>query len=144
MPLNEDGADRSAATLIPLIKKFIRPNSVIISDGWKAYNSIGSEGYEHKVVNHSENFVDPHDPETHTQTVERLWRDIKEWTRRPGMKSVYFEQYFGRYLFLKAHPEDAVHQFFLEAGKLYPPMGNRARPGPQHGQPASDDEEDQF
>ena len=134
VPLHKDGQDRSANTLIPLIKKFILPGSVIISDGWSAYNTIGNEGYTHKVVNHSENFVDPDDPSVHTQTIERLWRDVKEWCKRPGIRFEYFEQYFARYLFIKKYRSKnlAFHRFFLAAANLYQPLGNRAENHPAY------------
>jgi len=37
--------DRSVAKLIPLIKKYIRPETTIILDCWRAYSSLSSEGY---------------------------------------------------------------------------------------------------
>ena len=51
--------DRSAATLIPIILRWIKPGTTIISDSWKAYSSLGQSGYTHLTVNHSLNFVDP-------------------------------------------------------------------------------------
>ena len=90
IPLHLEGQDRSARTLIPLIKQYIRAGSVVMSDGWAAYRTLKDEGYSHKVINHSEEFVDPDDRSVHTQTIERLWRDVKEWTKRPGMKTEYF------------------------------------------------------
>ena len=131
VPLHKEGQDRSARTLIPLIKKYIRPGSIVISDGWAAYNTVGQEGYTHKVINHSEQFVDTNDPVIHTQTIERAWRDLKEWVKRPGLRTDYFEQYFGRYLFIDSFPNNSHHHFFLEAGKLYPPHGARERPSGQ-------------
>ncbi len=53
---------RDSATLIPLIKKFIKRGSVIYSDEWRAYScipSIPGYSYTHRTVNHSQNFVDP-------------------------------------------------------------------------------------
>jgi transposase-like protein len=53
--------NRSARTLLPLIRKFILPGSIIMSDCWAAYNGIRNmDGchYEHETVNHSENYVD--------------------------------------------------------------------------------------
>ena len=38
---------RDAATLIPIILKWIKPGSIIISDCWKAYNSLSQRDYEH-------------------------------------------------------------------------------------------------
>lgn len=51
--------DRSANTLIPLIQANVIPGSTIHSDMWSAYNSLNSLGFNHRVVNHSENFVNP-------------------------------------------------------------------------------------
>ncbi|XP_068205419.1 male abnormal protein mab-31-like [Palaemon carinicauda] len=128
IPLHKEGQDRSAETLIPLIRQYIKAGSVIMSDGWAAYKTLSNKGYIHKVINHSENFVDPNDPSIHTQTIERQWRNVKEWSKRPGMKADYFDQYFSRYLFFESYPINPVHQFFLEVGKLYRPHGNHPRP----------------
>ena len=62
---------RDSETLIPLIQKFIKPKSLIISDSWRAYTELNCLDYTHKVINHSENFVCPDDKEVHTQTIER-------------------------------------------------------------------------
>ena len=43
VPLTQ-GQDRSAKCVILLIKKYILPGSVIISDCWKAYSSLKDEG----------------------------------------------------------------------------------------------------
>jgi transposase-like protein len=54
--------DRTAATFIPLIQRYIRPGSTIFSDEWRAYNGIATiagGNYTHRMVNHSQHFVDP-------------------------------------------------------------------------------------
>lgn len=48
-----------------------------MSDCWKTYDCLNNEGFTHKTVNHSKNFVDP-DSGAHTQHIERLWRDIRK------------------------------------------------------------------
>ena len=75
--------NRNAETLLPIIEEMILPGSTIHSDGWRAYNGISSlpNGYTHFVVNHSQNFVDPITG-SHTQTVERMWREVKRIRRR--------------------------------------------------------------
>ena len=39
--------DRKKTTLLPLIKRWIHPGSIIHSDCWKAYHDIGKLGYTH-------------------------------------------------------------------------------------------------
>ena len=54
--------DRKKRTLLPLIKKHIAPGTIIISDMWKAYDSIPRlkrHYYQHESVNHSKTFKDP-------------------------------------------------------------------------------------
>ena len=48
---------RDEATLLPLIQKHIAPGTTIISDCWKAYCNLEKHGYEHRLVNHSKEFV---------------------------------------------------------------------------------------
>ena len=48
--------DRSADTLIPIIKKHVLPGTTIISDCWKTYSHLEEEGYQHQTVNHSKEF----------------------------------------------------------------------------------------
>ena len=59
---------RNAETLLPLIQQYIRPGSTIASDFWRAYFRIDQlpQGFHHVQVNHSENFVDPQNPDIHT------------------------------------------------------------------------------
>ena len=121
--------DRSAGTLIPIIKQYVRSGSVIYSDSWRAYHKLCDEGYTHYMINHKEQFVDPNNPNIHTQNIERLWLDLKQWSKRPGLRIEYFKQYFARYMFLHTLKEEQViHRFFIEAGRLYRPQSNRQRP----------------
>ena len=52
--------DRTANTLLSVIRERIAPGSVIMSDCWRAYNMVGADGtYTHLTVNHKYNFIDP-------------------------------------------------------------------------------------
>ena len=95
---------RDAETLLPLIRQFILPGSVIVSDEWAAYRRIPEYGYQHRTVNHSEHFVDPVTG-NHTQNIERLWKDVKSFVVRSVMRKDYFNQYFSRHIFLTQHPD---------------------------------------
>ena len=77
---------RKKETLIPIIKKYIKPGSVIYSDKWGAYSTLSNHGYTHYQINHSANFVDPQDCSIHTQNIESLWRCFKKHSKRPEMK----------------------------------------------------------
>jgi transposase-like protein len=64
---------RDRNTLIPIIEKYVEIGSTIYSDMWAAYNSLGSDGFEHKVVNHSVEFKS--DDGCCTNTIEGLYGD---------------------------------------------------------------------
>jgi hypothetical protein len=69
--------DRTADTLVPIIKRWIAPGSTIHSDGWLAYSNLSLLGYNHLVVNHRKNFVDPQTGAC-TNHVESFWSRIKK------------------------------------------------------------------
>lgn len=66
---------RSAENLIHLIQQYMRPETTIYSDLWKAYISIPRlrEGYSHGTDNHSKKFVSSEDSDIHTQNTKSLW-----------------------------------------------------------------------
>ena len=73
--------NRSAATLLPIIERFIAPGSVIHSDEWAAYINISQiavvPAYTHMTVNHSQFFRDPATG-VHTNNVECFWKNVKQ------------------------------------------------------------------
>lgn len=82
-------------------------------------------GYTHYSVKHLDNSVDVVDG-MHTHNIERVWRDVHHWVKRPGIKSKYLYYYLTRHLFLASHDEDSrLHHFFIQAGGLYPPQGTQ-------------------
>ena len=72
-------ADRQAATLESLLLQHILPGSHIISDGWRSYGNLSTLGggtYTCEVILHEQHFVDPHNPEIHTQNTD-MWMRAK-------------------------------------------------------------------
>ncbi|KAF8797290.1 hypothetical protein HNY73_001571 [Argiope bruennichi] len=51
--------DRSKETLLGVLKKYVLPSSVVVSDCWKACDCHDDEGFRHFTVNHSVTFRNP-------------------------------------------------------------------------------------
>jgi hypothetical protein len=49
--------NRNRITLLSLIKNYVVEGATVKIGEWKAYASLGTEGYTHLTVNHSVNFV---------------------------------------------------------------------------------------
>lgn len=115
--------NRSAETLLQVIKEWILPGTTVISDCWKAYNCLASEGFVHFTVNHSVNFVDP-DSGAHTQNIERAWREVRSSVPRYGRSEAHYLGYLCEFLWKRSLPDhrDRVHAVFKELiARLYDP-----------------------
>ena len=119
--------DRSAATLIPLIKKWILPGTRILSDCWKAYSSLVEEGYDHEMVSHSIEFVS--DTGIHTNNIESRWNAVKKLLPRYGMRKALYDSYFKEYCVRRKYLNVAADPFaeFLQLiVKVYRPPSKAA------------------
>lgn len=114
--------NRTSETLLTVIKQWIHPGTIIVSDCWKSYDVLQSEGFIHLRINHSLQFVDPDDAMIHTQNIERTWRDVCGAIPRYGRKELYFIGYLAEFLFKRQFYFTDVHNFFIETSKLYPPQ----------------------
>jgi len=110
--------DRCAATFQPLIEQYILPGSHIMSDGWAAYANIDViwHGiYLHSVIVHQRNFVDPHDPDVHTECVENMWMRAKRKLRRQfGTSRELFPSYLHEFMYRNKCRGQAMFQVFLQ------------------------------
>ena len=87
----------TAATLLPIIQWYIRPGSVVYSDEWRAYSQLQHNGYDHRTVTHSCNFIDP-TTGAYTQGIESMWSSCKRLMREEKtMHSTLFETYLPEY-----------------------------------------------
>jgi hypothetical protein len=93
----DESKDRTADTLMTIIRDWIEPGATVISDCWGAYNSLGSQGYTHRTVNHSIHFGDP-DTGAHTNTIESTWRRVKVFLRQYN-RGVDYEFHLAHYTF---------------------------------------------
>ncbi|XP_064463021.1 uncharacterized protein LOC135373901 isoform X3 [Ornithodoros turicata] len=106
---------RDKATLIPLIKRYVKRGTTIITDSWGGYRNLETLGenpqqwrrhgrrryYAHKVVNHRLEFVTGPNCEVHTQTIESTWRLLKQSLHRRGPQRKDIQSYLDEQLWRK-------------------------------------------
>ncbi|KII72804.1 putative transposase-like protein [Thelohanellus kitauei] len=67
--------DRTEATLLGIIRTYVLPLSIIMTDCFRSYHNF-NEFYTHLTVNHSNTFKDP-ETGAHTNCIEGTWNTIK-------------------------------------------------------------------
>lgn len=112
---------RNADTLLPILQKYVRPGSIIMSDLWRAYFRIDKlpEGYEHYTVNHSENFVDPESGAC-TNLIESNWQKFKSRHKEEyGTRRTLLTSYVSQFLWRKSFsgPDSMYHLWSQIAGQ---------------------------
>ena len=112
---------RNAATLMPLIIQWVRPGTKIWSDKWGAYNGIAAQGFQHDVVNHQYNFVDPNTGVT-TNHVEAMWQRAKA-----KFKSMFgptnrdmIPDYLAEFIWNQRFKEHYYFHFWTQVTQQYP------------------------
>jgi transposase len=66
-------------TLLPIVKERIRPDSIVYTDTFKAYNALDVSTFHHHRINHSKLFADRHN---HINGIENFWNQAKRHLRR--------------------------------------------------------------
>lgn len=118
--------DKSAATLLPLVQEHIAPGSIVHTDGLPSYNGIANlpvnPPYQHLVVIHQDNFVDPLTGAC-TNRVECYWKNAKR--RFKSMAGVHtttleshLDEFLWRELFGKTG-EQALNNILLHLSQWY-------------------------
>jgi transposase len=75
-------ARRRGAVVSQAVRANVDPSSLIITDDWMAYRSLGREYLGHRVINHSAGLYVQGD--THTNTIEGVFGNLKT-----GMRGAY-------------------------------------------------------
>lgn len=83
--------NRTASTLLRIIRAHVAPGTIIHSDMWRAYRTVRAlrNVAAHRVVNHSLHFVDPVTG-VHTQHIQSYWSRCKVKLKR--MKGCHASQ----------------------------------------------------
>ena len=114
--------DRSAKTLIPIITKYVKPGTVILSDCWKDYSTLKDEGYTYLTVNHSIEFKNK-ETGACTNLIESTWNAVKKPFPKTGIQKQLYDSYLVEYCIRKKYLNDAEDKFstFLSLIKrVYP------------------------
>ena len=110
-------ADRTAATLLPIIAANVEVGSTIVSDEWAVYGGVLNlqQQYNHQWVNHNVHFVDPTNPIVHTQSIEATWGALKTSLRYlHGTNKEMLLSYLYQYMFRRFHNNNKIFQHLLE------------------------------
>ena len=113
--------DRTRETLVTqLVQEFIQPGTVILSDKFSPYFNLNDIGYTHRMVNHSENFVDPYTG-AHTNTIEGVWNaDKKKLKRMCGTFKHQLPSYLDEFNWQRVYPGERFEMMLQHIAELYP------------------------
>jgi len=85
--------DASTATLLPIIRQRVVPDSIVYTDYWRGYNALDVSEFKHYRINHSKLFAHKHN---HINGIENFWNQAKRHLRKyNGIPKQHFK------LFLK-------------------------------------------
>lgn len=80
-------------SILPIIEEKVRPDSIVYTDTFGAYNALDVSSFYHLRINHSKLFSDR---QNHINGIEKFWNQAKRHLRRfNGIKKEHF------YWFLK-------------------------------------------
>jgi len=120
--------DRSASTLLPLVRKYVVPGSTIITDKWKSYCGISKmevePRYLHQEVDHSKNFVDPKTGAC-TNRIEAMWNSCKKkFKTMCGVQQSMLPSYLDEFLWRQQHGKEsgsaAMQNILKHIAEWYP------------------------
>ncbi|KAI8759368.1 hypothetical protein BgiBS90_031398 [Biomphalaria glabrata] len=108
-------------SLLQAVKNNILEGTTVVSKhGWKSLGSLEKEGYVHLFVDNKTNFVDP-TTGAHTQTITRLWREVKSKLPKFGSPKKYINGYLAEFIFKHMYPNylTRIHHIFTAIASSY-------------------------
>lgn len=102
--------NRNTTTLTSFINHSIVPGAQIYTDQWRAYNALTAQGYTHKTVNHSIQFINvlPSGERVNTEKAESNWNSVKKFLDH---HSAYKRNYTNEYIQTWAYRRNLVHSY---------------------------------
>lgn len=92
--------NRNAETLNTLVSERVLRGTTIHTDKWGGYVDLNRLGFRHLTVNHRRNFVDP-DTGAYTQTIEAVWKHLKGFLPKAGIRAANIQLYLAEFLYRK-------------------------------------------
>ena len=106
--------NRTRTTLLPIIQAHTLPGTIIHSDDFATYrNAVGQlpNVVQHRVVNHSLNFVDPVTG-IHTQHVESYWNRVKtKFKRMMGVQCAQMPSHLDEFMWRERYGDTDIKCF---------------------------------
>ena len=95
--------DAKAATLMPIIRQRILPDSIVYTDSWRSYNVLDVSEFKHYRINHSNLFADKNN---HINGIENFWNQAKRHLRIfNGVHRAHFHLYLKECEWRFNHPD---------------------------------------
>jgi len=103
--------DVKGATLLPIVKEHILPESLVYTDELASYNKLRRHGYDHKRVHHASKIWVLGD--AHTNTIEGFWSVLKRGINGVyhAVSEKYLQSYINEYAFRYNHRKDEQPMF---------------------------------
>ena len=87
--------DAKTETLMPIIRQKIKPDSIVYTDYWRAYNALDVSEFKHYRINHSKLFAQKHN---HINGIENFWNQAKRHMRKyNGVPRQHFNLFLKEY-----------------------------------------------
>ena len=121
--------DASGDSLIPFIQECVATDAKLVTDGWRGYNKIVENGYERKIINHSDS-----DDFAHVVMpgVHRMASLLKRWilgTHQGTVSDMHLQAYLEEYTFRfnrrKSNSRGLVFRRLLEHAILSAPISQQ-------------------
>jgi transposase len=101
----------TAGALVPLVREYVTPGSMVYSDELPAYKALSKQGYQHRRVHHrAKVWVSG---TAHINTLESFWGLLKRGISGVyhSVGSAYLQSYVNEYVFRYNHRSDEVPMF---------------------------------
>ena len=72
-------ANAKTETLLPIIEQKVKPDSIVYTNTFKAYNALDVSDFHHMRINHSKLFADK---QNHINGIENFWNQAKRHLRK--------------------------------------------------------------